>query len=221
MRIRPFARGIASLVFALFALFAAAPLTAMAVSVCPSGAVCIDESIEGQPPTVTSDSPFFISGTVSPPGPGQPSGPEVWQIRVRMSGAFVAFGRPGTFELLEPDTGTISDILAELGFTPFATSIEFVYLLASDDESGNIVNVDQAGFCPTTDQCGTAVEDGTFQLAQTGQATTAGSFDLYLKSDLEAVPEGPTLILVLTGALTTLTPWARRAFRLRQRPLSQ
>jgi hypothetical protein len=196
MRIRPFAHGIASLVFALFA---SAPLTAMAVSVCPSGAVCIDEPSESGVLNVTSDSPLFQGSTVLQ------LSDETWQIQITMSGAFRGFGDPFAFELLEPGSGTISDMLVSRFAEGSLSSTTFTYSFSSDDESGNIVNVDVAGFCPTL-SCGTAVEDGTFQLAITGAATSAGSFDVYLKSDVEAaVPEPSTGLLLALGLITLAT----------------
>jgi hypothetical protein len=197
MRIRPFTHGVASLVFALFA---AAPLTAMAVSVCPSGAVCIDESIEGRFPSVTSDSPFFQGSVVSR------LSDETWQIQITMSGVLESsIGFPLAFLLREPGSGTISDMLVFNGTLVVDSSTIVMYLLSSDDESGNIVNVDlPTQFCPGG-TCVTEVEDGTFQLAFRGADTTAVTFDVYLKSDVEAVPEPSTGLLLALGVITLAT----------------
>jgi hypothetical protein len=193
----------------LFALFAAAPLTAMAVSVpvCPSGAVCIDESSEGQPPTVTTDSPSFVSATVTP----VPNSPETWDITVIMQGALVSLGAPRGLELIEPSNGLKSDSFSLV--SAFSDGgAEFHFRLASDDESHIF---DNAPFCPTF--CSQELETGMFQLAISGLAASSGSFDVYLKSDLEVVPQARTLILLLIGALAGLTPWARRRLSTRMR----
>ena len=130
----------------------------------------------------------------------------------------MSFGSSGGLLLLEPVTGQLSDALfIESAQSSPSGPTTYLLSLSSDNESGTFAPPALAvlGCSLVSPPCLQTVEDGSFQLASSGLSTTAGSFDVYLKSDLNAVPEGPTLILLLTGALTALMPWARRAFRQR------
>lgn len=157
-------------------------------------AIYIDESQEGQPPTVSSDDPtFLLSSNVTS------IGPEAWSIFIFVSGSFVSFPTRTVFELTEPSTGKLSDQLLHqsAGSQPETTSF-FSYHLFSDDENGNTPGAFSSS-CATNSLCSQAAENGGFQLAFSGSQTTVGTFDVYLKSDVEAVPEPMTLMLLGTG----------------------
>ena len=171
-------------------LLLATPLPAAAVPTCPVNAVCIDESVEGAAPTVMSTSSLFQSSGVAPISTG-----EAWIIDLTMQGSFSSLQLGAGVRLTEPGTTNLSDelILDSATEGPPFTSFTFAFILTSDDENGNLPPVVSLG-CVF---CSVAVEDGTFQLAISGLSTTAGSFDVYLKSDLDpmSVPEPASLVL--------------------------
>ena len=115
---------------------------------CPLNSVCIDESVEGQAPSVTVNTPAVASAQVVP---SPTLGSEGWVIILSTFGTIVSAGTPTGLELTEPSTGTVSDILRLVN----AVATNFSYELSSDDENGT------PGICFS---CAVAVEDGTFQL---------------------------------------------------------
>jgi hypothetical protein len=180
-----------------FALCATAPAFVTAQS---RGNVFVNESGEDAAPMVTSTAPFFIDATVIP------NGPETWLIDVKMAGDFINFGDPPGVELIEPGTGNHSDSFGIVAVNPGDggnPTTTFVYQLFSDDEAGNLSN--RVAFCLINPAvCPKLVEDGTFQPGPAGAATTAGTFDVFLKSDLAdpaPIPEPTTLAVFILSAL--------------------
>jgi hypothetical protein len=113
----------------------------------------------------------------------------------------LVFGSPLGLELSEPGTGKLSDSFGVNSVTGLPTTAVFEYALFSDDENGNLAG--RYSLCPGA--CSLAVEDGTFQLAIAGEATSAGSFDVRLKSDVDpfSVPE-PSSLALLAAAVAGL-----------------
>src|SRR5690242_9050093 len=75
---------------------------------CPDNAVCIDESVEGAVPTVSSASPLFVDATVF-----DLRFPELeaFGLTITMQGDFIDIGPQPNFILTELETGAISDVL--------------------------------------------------------------------------------------------------------------
>src|ERR1700676_2493542 len=176
-----------------FLFCALAPIFALADS------VKIDESgPEGTPPVVTlsAGSTFLLSQAVRPCI--NPVVPECWTIDIIVKGTDVSsFGSKQGLELTEPGSRNLSDsfgaVDATFGQAPGTENIQFQ--LFSDDDSGNIGG--RVGVCSQTTTCGKAVEDGTFQLSNSGETVSANSLDVFIKSDLDGggrTPEPATLL---------------------------
>ena len=80
----------------------------------------------------------------------------------------------------------------------------FVFMqfdLFSDDDLGRI-GVGVGGVCRVTEQgpCSVLTENGTFQqVPDTDIQTNAGTFHVYVRSDVEATPEPASLVLLGTA----------------------
>src|SRR5205085_6240108 len=139
---------------------------------CPTNAVCIDESGEGLPPSLSIPSSLPTMDTLI-----ILFGPEAWIIQVRMVGVGSALNEG--FMLTEPGNGAVSDVIASNLLNAGGVAV-FGFELISDDESGNLHTNPCLSLSPA---CGSAVEDGTFQLAFSGFTIGDHTFDVYLKSD--------------------------------------
>jgi hypothetical protein len=175
---------------ALAVLAIGAPLPALAVPTCPAtGALCIDESVEGAtptittPPGVTSTTPVPIAGVVG----------EAWTFTVSVPGS-TSVRTVGAFGLLEPDSQSVSDVVLITDSSSGSGAVNFFFSLYSDNELGQIGHV--CDFC-------TAIEDGTFQqlsfLIFGTDTNTTNDFHVFLKSDVEPVPEPASLVLFGTA----------------------
>jgi hypothetical protein len=184
-----------TLCLALVAGTLAVPLPAFAVPTCPAtGALCIDESVEGALPTITL--PSALSGSVTTSiSPVTGVVGEEWTITVSFTpkstdsitieGADVGIREPG------------SQLFSDIFLNPFISIISGVvtigYDLFSDNDLGQIGN-----------SCATCVsfltEDGTFQQipGNSFDTTTLGNLNIYVKSDLD-VPEPASLVLLATA----------------------
>jgi hypothetical protein len=143
-----------------------------------------------------------LMSVVSAIGAVQDHRGETWFVNVTMQGNIsgFSFGSPAGVILTEPGTTNSSDVLqlSSIAAPAGGSPTIFGFILLSDDENGNVPHLDLP-VCDTG--CATAVEDGTFQLAVSGASTAAGSFDTYLKSDLDTrpVPEPASLVLLATA----------------------
>jgi hypothetical protein len=168
---------------ALLAGLLAIPLAAQAgPTTCPtSGAICIDESVEGAIPTIIAPSGITSSVTPVPVAVG-----EEWTIKITfpsvvgVSAASVGFQEPGSLSL--------SDIWIFSG----SDGTSGTFTLFSDNELGQIGT-----------SCGCAhflTEDGTFQQLQDNFfVSSSGTLNLFLRSDVETVPEPASLVLLGTA----------------------
>ncbi len=159
----------------------------------------IDESVEGVAPTVTSN--LSLTGlTVTPL---TVTSGEAWTISFTIPGgsSSITGGEGGLFE---PGSNQVSDTLHLDTFIGSVTGTGNTFVsfsLFSDDENGNIANP-CAG-------CTFLTEDGTFQFMNTTiNPYTSPDIQVFLKSDIDPVPEpGPLSLLV--GGLGALW-WLRR-----------
>jgi hypothetical protein len=180
------------LVLCAIALLWAIPLPAAAGPLtCPAtGAVCIDESVEGAIPTIIAPAGFTTSVVPLSVAVG-----EAWTITISAAtqGQFAirAFGT----ELLEPNSQSLSDALISINSINTGDQAGFVYHLFSDNELGQIVD-------PNCPDCQLLTEDGTFQQLPNNSFQTdvvGGPFNLYLRSSVEVVPEPASLVLLGTA----------------------
>jgi hypothetical protein len=195
---------------ALIALFAA-PLPAHAIpTVCTINAVCIDESIEGATPTVTWNSSVIMGANVVTLAPEE----YVITFDAQFTNTFV-IGFSG-INLLESVGGPISDGFFEngAGNTIGTHVVSFDYQLESDTDTAaapaGCLNLGRTVCLPA------AVENGEFQLAATGDFVDATPIDVYLKSDVEAVPE-PASLALFASALVGFGVIRRQTHNLRRR----
>jgi hypothetical protein len=176
-------RRLLSVAVAAVAGLIAIPFPASADLICPSGALCIDESIEGAPPTVIGG-----TGVVTPLAT---SVGEAWHISITGTGtSFTSITQ--AVGLREPNSQSLSDALVNASLiTNFVNGVitfALQYDLFSDNELGQIGNACSG--------CTFLTEDGTFQNTN----NVAAGHSVFLKSDLEAVPE-PASGAVLAAAL--------------------
>ena len=179
----------------------AIPLPAGAVPITPcagTNALCIDESVEGSNPIITT-SPG-LSGLVNTSIiPVAVAVGEEWALTITFPFTTAASINVANIGLTEPGTQLLSDALMAASTSLIGNQGTAVYNLFSDNELGQI------GI--TSDCCQLLTEDGTFQL-MTGNSFSSdllGGFNtdilIYLKSDLEPleVPEPGSLALLLSG----------------------
>src|SRR5262249_30453707 len=113
----------------------AIPLPASAVPTCPSGAVCIDESVEGANPTITGP-----TGTTSTVTPVVVAVGEEWTITITVP-TLSSSGGTGAFGLIEPNSGgLLSDALVNQSGSSNSTNSTFTASLFSGNDLGQIGN---------------------------------------------------------------------------------
>jgi hypothetical protein len=179
--------------FAVAALLAV-PIPASAGPItCPTTeAVCIDESVEGQTPTVIA--PSNVSHSVTPI---TVTVGEAWAITLSWSSgrnSGVSFLDTG---LQEPGSQSLSDIIHFDSATIVLDGVSSVTLnLFSDNDLGQIGST-----CVIDISCFQILpEDGTFQqLSSFIESDIIGTLNIYLRSDVEAVPEPASLALLGTA----------------------
>jgi PEP-CTERM motif-containing protein len=194
------ARSLALFVAGVAGLLLAAPLPAQAVPTtgCPAtGAICIDEGVEGVAPSIIlSGVPGGTSATVTP-SPiiiiGQPLA-ELWDITISvpftstesMSTARIGLTEPGSPLLL-------SDALIPVAGEDPPSSITQSWVLFSDNDLVQPPTSACVG-------CTLLTENGTFQQMTGNSFTVDGTtINIYLRSDIEAVPEPTSLVLFGTA----------------------
>lgn len=163
----------------------AVPLPAFADPItCPTtGAVCIDESVEGATPTITAPSGFQSSVVPVAGAVG-----EEWTVTITAPYTSTYIIAQIDAGLLEPNSQSLSDALIATDSVNTGSQVGWVYDLFSDNELGQIGT--------TCSDCVLFTEDGTFQqVPSVFETDLAGTVNLYLRSDVDAVPEPASLVL--------------------------
>jgi len=168
----------------------------------PVGTIQIDESVEGQLPTVTADTTSGLTaGTVTPVV--NTSGLEEWHITFSGPGNESVGGGEGG--LYEPGTNQtqLSDRLSTFGSPTISNGIITVTLdLLSDSDTQGII----ASICAPPISATCLPENGDFQRLfgfQFGFANTGVELgvNVELKSELDPVPEPGSLAILASGLL--------------------
>lgn len=181
------------------------PDAATANPVIPS--INIDESVEGALPTVSGNGISLTNVSVSQLAVAEG---EAWTISFDLPGSSSIFVGGEGGALTEPGTGKLSDVLLASGRTVNTDSVTFSFHLFSDDELGNI-----GSGCPVG--CVPVLETGDFQfmnLSLLDISTQPFTTDaqIFLKSDLDEVPE-PASLALLSGGLGAFWMLRRRRKR--------
>ena len=189
-----------ALVTTLAALTPGAALAGVPVT----GLIKIDESVEGQTPTVSSDNSAITLNPVTSAGFS-----EGWTITFTVPGIQPAGGfnlGGGEGGLYEPGTNQtqLSDVLTFNTPTLGANATTFSFTLASDSETLHF----DPFFCDATNVI-CVLEDGTFQTLMEIRTTAFDSILIQVKSDLDPVPE-PGPLSLLAGGLGALAFMRRR-----------
>ena len=177
-------------------------LAALMPGVASADVIQIDESIEGQAPTVTSD--FAGFGSVSVTDLNLSGGLEGWTINFTITapgtiGSSIVGAEGG---LYEPGTGK-TQLSDELQFNTSSLlagegGASFTYTLISDSDTGGL-----STFICSQGGVTCLEEDGTFQtLSHITIDFVTGlplGLDLQVKSDLDPVPEPGPLSLLAAG----------------------
>jgi hypothetical protein len=158
----------------------------------------IDESVEGQSPTVTSDAPDFSLGSITPVS--NPDGLEEWNITFSVAASSENIVGANVGGLYEPGTNQtqLSDLLTIIPGSISLGEGSFTLDLVSDTDTHDLPTVD----C-TTPNAICVTENGDFQDLLQVQTDFSGLITIDLKSDLESVPE-PGPLPLLAGGLGAL-----------------
>jgi PEP-CTERM motif len=185
----------------------AIPLPAGAVPMCPAtSALCIDESVEGSLPIITT-SPGLSGLVTTSIIPVAVAVGEQWAITITFPFTTNASVSTTDTGLTEPGSQLLSDALKNVSISLGMNLGIIEYNLFSDNELGQI------GI--TSACCDLLAEDGTFQLMPSNFFASdllgGTNVQIYLKSDASEVPEPGSLALLLSalGGLLGLL-WLRR-----------
>jgi hypothetical protein len=172
----------------------AAPQSVVAgPTTCPANSICIDESVEGArfPSVIGNGLPSGTVISIATPAVG-----EEWSFTISVPFSPTAGGTVAatSLGLLEPGSQALSDAIVNTSVNLAGSNLIMTFDLFSDNDLGQIATT---GLFITT----LITEDGTFkQVPNTFFITNLGpTLNVYLRSDVEAVPEPTSLVLFGTA----------------------